>query len=193
VDAQLTDGTAQQPDDRSVISGAQCRVGPLDVVPQNVKRTGRDVRRVVRGRVQEAAGAYYAPRSEQAFRTLLLHWNGTRWSRVASPDTSSGLNILAGVTAASARNAWATGYFCVRHCQQDGEVDRTLILHWNGTRWSRATSPDPGHGGSVLAGIGAASPARAWAVGYTCAQACENTTVFHPLALRWNGTEWSHE
>jgi hypothetical protein len=194
-----------------------------------------------------AAGTYYAPRSLQVFRTLLLHWNGTRWSRVASPDpspdASSGLNILAGVTATSARNAWAAGYscaghcgpgfppgralilhwngikwsraaspspltstltgvtsvsaanawtvgyFCVQHCAQGD--DRTLILHWDGTRWSRATSPDPGHGGSVLAGIGAASPARAWAVGFTCAQACENTSVFHPLVLRWNGTRWS--
>jgi hypothetical protein len=34
--------------------------------------------------------------------------------------------VLAGVTSASAMNAWAVGY----------AGTRTLILHWNGRRWT---------------------------------------------------------
>jgi hypothetical protein len=123
--------------------------------------------------------------------TLILYWNGTRWSRAASPDPHPGGGELTAVSAVSARNAWAAGYFCPAHCTSNVPPERTLILHWNGTRWSTAASPDPGHGGNDLTATSAASPARAWAVGYTCSQACGNTGADHPLILRWNGTRWS--
>ena len=136
-----------------------------------------------------AAGVYAT--DPGVFRTLILHWNGSAWSRVASPDPSpdhqAGLNVISQVTATSARNAWAVGYYCARFCQGDGEVDRTLILHWDGTRWSVARSPDPGRQFSVLAGVAAVSAASAWAAG-TYATA-KGTT--RPLILHWNGTRWA--
>src|ERR1700733_2178322 len=42
---------------------------------------------------------------------------------------------LNGVAAASAKDAWAVGYTA-----DSAATDRTLILHWNGRRWSPATS-----------------------------------------------------
>jgi hypothetical protein len=83
----------------------------------------------------------YATRAN-AFATLILHWNGTRWSKVASPDPGTGpggVDVLTGVTSVSARNAWAVGSFCAKHCEpvlSDDVAGRTLALHWNGTRWS---------------------------------------------------------
>jgi hypothetical protein len=46
--------------------------------------------------------------------TLIEQWNGSSWSIVASPNASTGMNaldILAGVTCASASNCWAVGRF----------------------------------------------------------------------------------
>jgi hypothetical protein len=39
-------------------------------------------------------------------RTLIVRWNGNAWRRVSSPDVTG---LLTGVTATSARNAWAVG------------------------------------------------------------------------------------
>ena len=62
--------------------------------------------------------------------TLILHWNGAAWSRVAgaSPGFYSG---LLGVSAISASSAWAVGEYSTPSGQP-----RTLIMHWNGTSWS---------------------------------------------------------
>jgi hypothetical protein len=130
-------------------------------------------------------------------RPLILRWNGASWSKVAGPDASpgpGGADVLTGVTGVTARNVWAVGYSCAKRCAPVSSGDaggRTLILHWNGASWARVPSPNPGPGGDDLTGVSAISATSAWAVGNTCAAACGNTTVFHPLILRWNGTSWS--
>ncbi len=112
--------------------------------------------------------------------TLILHWNGTKWTHVASPP---GAGVLMGVSAKSAANAWAVGTSL-------GGVDHTLILHWNGARWTRVASPNPGgsHFDNTLSGVAVTSAGNAWAVGnYTTGPAGSKT-----LILRWNGTKWTH-
>jgi hypothetical protein len=43
---------------------------------------------------------------------------------------------------------------------------KTLMLHWNGSCWTRVASPDPGGAtGSLLFAASAAGPDTAWAVG----------------------------
>ena len=69
-------------------------------------------------------------------QTLILHWNGTKWKRVPSPNPSSAINFLAAVGAASAGSAWAVGFVKT----ETGAV-QTLILHWNGTTWKRVGEP----------------------------------------------------
>src|SRR5215468_515050 len=81
--------------------------------------------------------------------TLIEHWNGLAWTVVPSPSPGVGsLDLLRGVRAVSAKNIWAVGsYF-------DGTADRTLILHWNGTKWRTMASPNPaGSISSDLQGI----------------------------------------
>src|SRR5215469_16970727 len=95
-------------------------------------------------------------------KTEILHWNGAAWKPVPSP-TPKGGGALFGVTAVSARDAWAVG--CAGNCFQGfGNGLRTLILHWNGTTWSRVPSPSPGLG-SALSSVAATSAHNAWAVG----------------------------
>ena len=60
--------------------------------------------------------------------TLILHWNGTAWSPVPSPNPAAGyLNDLFGVVAICPHNAWAVG---------TTDYAQTLITHWNGKTWS---------------------------------------------------------
>ncbi len=124
--------------------------------------------------------------------TLILHWNGHRWSRAASPDPSASADYLTGVSATTVANAWAVGDECVSACGTSGQIFRTLILHWNGHRWSRVASPDPGAAADYLRSVSSTSAANAWAVGQYCASGCgTEASVIRTLVLHWNGHRWS--
>lgn len=77
-------------------------------------------------------------------QTLILHWDGTSWSIVPSPNPGPLDSRLSGVTA----------------------VTSTVIEQWDGTSWSVVPSPDPSTAENILAAA-AADPAsgQAWAVG----------------------------
>jgi hypothetical protein len=131
-----------------------------------------------------AVGVQGVPSDGGKSGTLILHWDGTAWSTVASPNPGSGTNLLEGVDATSSSNAWAVG--------EDTSADapgrsRTLVLHWNGTAWSAAASPNPGPLTNHLSAVSATSASDAWAVG-----SYWNSTGLHrSLILHWNGTTWS--
>ena len=137
-----------------------------------------------------AVGAYTNP-TTFATETLALHWNGTKWSRVASPNpggtSSRGISGLSGVSANSATDAWAVGLYV----NPTTRVEETLALHWNGTKWSKGASPNPGgtSANSILTGVSANSATDAWAVGRYINP---TTAAAETLALHWNGTEWSY-
>ena len=124
------------------------------------------------------AAGYYAG---HVSKTLIVHWNGTSWAQQHSPNPAEQSHIagdaLYGVTATSARNAWAVGSI------QDNS--RTLTVHWDGTSWTRVPSPTPprvGGIGSILSAVTATSARRAWAVGAT------GTSQY--LIQRWTGAAW---
>jgi hypothetical protein len=142
-------------------------------------------------------------------QTLTAHWNGTTWTRVASPNPSTSENYLRSVTALAPNDVWAVGYY-----GGAGARSHTLTLHWTGTQWLVVPSPDPeppggparvGHAGQVpdggggdicrsttcvgnfLFGVAAAAPDEIWAVGSTDSFT-ENT---YTLILRWDGSAWT--
>ena len=119
-------------------------------------------------------------------QTYVLHWNGGAWSTVASPSPGNHANVLGGVFATSPNNAWASGYYCVSACTTSNETDHTLLLHWNGTRWSRTAAPNPAGTSNWLIDTGAESATDAWAVGTS-----QNAHGQDTLILHWNGTTWS--
>ena len=71
-------------------------------------------------------------------RTLTQHWNGTNWTRMATPSPGGidETSALLGVAAAGAHNIWAVGYY--NTLVGIDKVPHTLILRWNGTRWIRS-------------------------------------------------------
>lgn len=117
-----------------------------------------------------------------AQQALIEQWNGSSWSVIASPSPSSSGNSLSGVTAVSASDVWAVGFR-----QASGSSPRTLIEHWNGTRWSAVTSPNGGAGNDQLYGVAALSSSRVWTVGFSIQQNGPPQT----LTERWDGVQWS--
>ena len=83
---------------------------------------------------------------------------------MASPNRSPDDEPFA-VRGTSSTDNWAVGASII------GGVSQTLALHWNGTKWTRVTTPDPGGPGvgSYLAGVTGTSAADMWAVGGTAA------------------------
>ena len=115
--------------------------------------------------------------SDSKSRTLILHWNGSVWNVVPSPNTSSPENRLKAVVAISANDVWAVGD------SYDYTNFRTLTMHWNGSAWSIVPSPNPGSF-NMLNGVDAVSSNNVWAVG-TQQEFLEQTLVLH-----WDGTSW---
>lgn len=121
--------------------------------------------------------------------TVIMHWNGSTWTRVPSPDAevvpgSPRSSFLWSVKAISANNVWAVGEYLV------GDNSFTLIEHWNGTQWSIIPSPnDPVTNDGRLYGISVISANDIWAVGE------RDITNFNgfgkSLAMHWNGSQWS--
>jgi alpha-tubulin suppressor-like RCC1 family protein len=100
---------------------------------------------------------------------------------VPNPAVVSDLSF-AGVSAASATDAWAVG---------TDEVTQQLPLaeHWNGTTWSKTTVPLPaGTAQAVFTGTDDLGTANAWAVGYTEAA---NGTGQQTLIEHWTGSAWA--
>ncbi|MGI8680786.1 MAG: hypothetical protein ACR2JO_01365 [Mycobacteriales bacterium] len=119
-------------------------------------------------------------------RTAILHWDGRQWTQLPSPNGSGDLNQLLGVTAVSADDVWAVGT-SGPFGQMTG---RTLILHWNGQRWTKVPSPNPGRTNNGLFGVSATGHSDAWAVGIL-SNNLEDSYVH--LYLRWDGTSWTRQ
>jgi hypothetical protein len=125
---------------------------------------------------QNAWAVGFTGNLEGEHASLIVHWNGTAWRQMPSPESRG--SQLNGVAATSAGNAWAVGV----------AGNKSLILHWNGTMWKRAVSPSM-PGGADLIAVAATSARNAWAVGCT---GCTGTTTNNsqPLIVRWNGSAW---
>lgn len=113
--------------------------------------------------------------------TLVEHWNGKQWSVVASPNVNGATeNTLAGVTAIAANDIWAVGSSTTANF-----VQRTLIEHWNGKRWSIVASPNVTGLGNGLTAVSAVSAKDIWAVGNL-----SGPNGYQPLIEHWNGRQW---
>ena len=99
---------------------------------------------------------------------LILHWNGTAWTRARLP-AALGRGYFAGVTATSATNAWAV-------------TNTGKIVHWNGLRWDHVVSPVIGVT-YQLHDVATTSARNVWAVG---GAGSKRTVILH-----WNGLRWT--
>jgi hypothetical protein len=119
--------------------------------------------------------------------TLILHFDGTSWQVVTSPnpvpDPNPGnyaaSNELYGVRAISANDVWAVGHtFTVT-------LEQTLALHWDGSTWANVGTPHRSRF-SRLRAVDAAGGQDVWAVGEIDRQGKQRTLTEH-----FDGTSWS--
>jgi len=136
------------------------------------------------------AVGYYA--SNNAWHTLIEHWDGSSWSIIPSPDviTTTGrnaVNVLNAVVAIAPNDAWAVGY--------DVSLDApyaTLTLHWNGSAWQVVPSPNPPPSPNTLynalLGVSAVSSNDVWAVGGNPFVSSADDT--RGILMHWDGATW---
>jgi aldose sugar dehydrogenase len=108
--------------------------------------------------------------------TLILHYNGTSWTRVPSPNVGGTLNFLRGVAGTASDDVWAVGYY--------GTPSRAHLLHWDGVRWSSTTAPAAGEQ-DFLIDVEAVATDNVVAVGNSIQGGVEKTVM-----MRHDGSEW---
>ena len=127
-----------------------------------------------------ASNAWAVGRIASTGTPVILHWDGSDWTRNRTlPD---GSYSLSGVSAVSATDAWAVG----NTFNNRGEAPVTL--HWDGSSWKIIASPDPGTGdlaNDALRDVTAISASNAWAVGFY------TNPTGRSLLLHWDGMNWA--
>jgi len=89
--------------------------------------------------------------------TMIIHWDGSSWTQVSSPNPDPQSSYLTGVRALAADAVWAVGF----------AGHQSLVLFWDGTTWSIIPSPSPiPDGYNILQSATATSVDDMWAVGY---------------------------
>lgn len=110
-----------------------------------------------------------APDDVWAVGTDILHWDGTRWKRVADAGTLS-FDKLWSVAAISSDDVWAVGA---------GRAGAgSIAVHWDGSAWSRVFVPAEGS----LRSLAVVSSNDVWAVG---------AADYRPVILHWDGKQWN--
>jgi hypothetical protein len=145
-------------------------VGPGDNVLRDVDALSRSDAWAVGWRIEG-----------RRYRTLAAHWDGQAWRAVDTPNVGTGDNFLSGVVRVSTKDVWAVGWTSTRD-----DTSRTLIEHWDGSRWSIVSSPNPGSGANSLFGVDATSGTDVWTVG----SYSDETGGFRSLVERWDGSTW---
>jgi plastocyanin len=114
--------------------------------------------------------------------TLIEHWDGTAWTVTPSPNVGTGDNFLNAVSARSATDVWAVGYY-----EDDVGSVFSLIEHWDGATWSVVPSSNPAASGNYLYGVTARTGSDAWAVGYFYSA---TAGTLQSLVEHWDGRNW---
>jgi hypothetical protein len=124
---------------------------PDPVAVSSTKLTVNTLQGVTAGAAGATWAVGYSEVALKGSKTMILHWNGKAWKQAPSPNPfCATCDILYGVTASSARSAWAVGTV-----NAGGEV---VILRWNGKTWKNSSSA-PVTASVSTASAGLASPA----------------------------------
>jgi hypothetical protein len=162
----------------SMIAGPVGAAGAVTVTPARAAlpaATSYSVDGALTGVAAAAVGNAWAvgySGTTVAPKILMLHWNGSAWSKV--PGKQLKLNGSAGelsaITVVNAKDAYAVGY-----TGSPLGTTRTLLLHWNGSTWGTVTSPAAVSGGALTAV--AVTAKGGWAVGYYATNAASLSRI----------------
>jgi len=120
--------------------------------------------------------------------TLVWHWDGNHWDDLPTPDPptqSFAFFASPSVKAFSATDAWLIGFASL----PTGELT-TAAVHWDGLRWTRFPTPEPGVHQNVLQAVAGTAPDDVWAGGYWTTGSGHHS-VSHSLLLHFDGHAWT--
>ncbi len=113
---------------------------------------------------------------------LILRFHGSHWRIQAIPKLAVANPELSAIVSPTVSDAWAFGDW--HQLVQDGH-EGMLLLHWNGTHWSRQPPPTVSPDRTFLISSAVAiNPRDIWAVGTQGHRGHDDAL---PLALHWNG------
>lgn len=128
-----------------------------------------------------AVGYRGGTKSELPIQTFILHWDGTAWSQVPSPNVAGGANQLFGITAISADDIWAVGT----------AAGAPLTMRWNGSAWSVIpTQRNSGLSTEKLTAVSGTAGNDIWAVGD--GKGIFTNQTFATIR-RWDGSRWTEK
>jgi hypothetical protein len=113
--------------------------------------------------------------------SLAAHWNGHTWSRSALPASLQS-GSFSDVATIATNDAWAVGNFS---STGTGSSTRSVLAHWDGSRWTPVLGVQVGRVTNGLFGVAAGGPNDVWAVGNMQTVDGEQTLIEH-----WDGTTW---
>jgi hypothetical protein len=119
----------------------------------------------------------------RAVSSLVVHFDGTRWTREATPNPAN-RNTLMDVVALANGEVFAVGV--AQDTSGGGITPRSLMLRRQGGTWSSLTVPQ-GEAGSQdqLLSVAAVSSTSVWSVGY---YSSPSSGLYEPLLVHWMGT-----
>ena len=124
--------------------------------------------------------------------TSAVHWDGTNWKSVATPNVGKGANKLNAVLALAPNDVWAVG-FSTPVAPPEQAATLTLIEHFDGSSWVVVPSPNVGlnaaNQSNRLLGLTANSANDIWAFGSYFAP--DGSGHQMTLLLHWDGTSWA--
>ena len=140
-----------------------------------------------------AVGYYVVGQASE--RNQVLRWDGRRWAQASVPQPggtgTSAYHQLTAIRCTGPQNCWAVGGY--GHTGGAGETLLNEVLHWNGRKWFRMVTPNPGGNGAadfnVLQGLRCNSASSCLAVG-TYGSLSGSPTYLNE-SMRWNGRRWS--
>jgi hypothetical protein len=106
---------------------------------------------------------------------IVLHWDGTSWSKVAAPaelGTAGALTAVAAIPGTS--QVWVSGR------DEDGNG---IVARWTGAGWETFSMRI---GGGRPGSLAAASSSSAWIVGDTSSGGPTRDAIYH-----WDGASWT--
>jgi hypothetical protein len=129
------------------------------------------------------AAGYYGSKTG-ASQTLTEKWNGKKWAKVTSADTSARLsNVLNGVSCSSASFCTAAGY-----ASNLMGSSQALTEKWNGKNWAKVRPAAISSSENEMLGVSCSSVSFCLAVGYYFTG---THRAAQALVEKWNGKNWA--
>jgi hypothetical protein len=144
--------------------GAHWNQVPVPVPPDNCVLSYQTFESVSMISHNDVWFAGYCPGREAGTSfALALHWDGQNWAYYPVNLSPDGLPTLTGIDAVASNDVWAVGFTKTGY---PGSIEQTVAMHWDGTQWTRVSTPNLGAGRDFLKGVAATGQGDVWAAGY---------------------------